>query len=143
MPAPGGDPGGQRDQAGLPGRRAGCDAAMNGGNYIVVGSGWLWARRRNRLQGGPGHRGSSLKDHEGRNHTCERRCGHCQCPEPRGGRLGFGMTGCCGHHAPVREAPRSPGEVTPADVRWLGQRLSAGNLLDSGYDVRENPGIKT
>src|SRR5260370_9857919 len=48
------------------------------------------------------------------------------------------MTGCCGHHAPVREAPRSPGELTPAGVRWRGERLSWGNLLETGPGSRVN-----
>ncbi len=34
------------------------------------------------------------------------------------------MTGYFGHHAPFPGAPRSPGELTPFDVRWPGERLS-------------------
>ncbi len=138
MPAPGG---GLHGQPGLPGR-AGRDVAVNGANHVVVGGGWPWARRRNRVAKGHGCRRPSLKKHESRNYACERRCGHSQCLELSGECLGLGMSGCCGHHPPNPEAPRSPGELTPADVRWRGQRLSPGNLLDPGYEVWDNAGIR-
>src|SRR5262249_22265930 len=68
----------------------------------------------------------------GRSHACERCCGHYWCSAPGGGFAGFGMSGCCGHHAPVPGAPRSPGELTSAEVRWSGQSLSRGNYWRPG-----------
>jgi hypothetical protein len=90
---------------------------------------------------GPGHSGSPLQEYEGRSRAYERYCGHYGYPELVAECSGLGMTGCWGHHAPVLEAPRSPGELTPTDVRRHGERLSSGNLLETGWQAWVNTEI--